>query len=222
MTTGIVQTETRHPGGFMVSEANGRYSRDSVTIGQNQAIVAGQVLGESLPGAGTFAAAAAVPNGSNAGNGTVSAPTTAAGAQSGTYTVRAIAPLVWEVADPSGRVIGEARNAVAFNTQIGFTITAGGTAFAAGDQFTVAVTETDPADAKQYKALNLAATDGSQNALVISWGNYTTGAGQTMPATVVARDAEVRGVDLVWPAGISVPQLAAGIAQLAAVGIVVR
>ena len=301
MTTGIVQTESKHPGGFMVSEAPGRYSRQAVTIDASQTIVAGQILGLSTAGDGSFAAAAAVALGTNTGTGTMSAPTVGPGVQAGTYRIVASAPLRWDVFDPAGKNIGEAFDVTAFAGQIGFTITHSSTAFAAGDEFSVTVTETDPANAGKYVELGITqaaasaatssssavlhfaavpqtllnmvaagtpiavadvttagviapgttvlsatattvtmsanalsggvviadqitftATDGSENAAGISWGNYTTAAGQTMQGTAIVREAEVRGVDLTYPAGASAGQIAAANAQLAALGIVVR
>ncbi len=41
-----VFTETRHTGGFMLSEANGTRSRDTVTIVSGQNLKAGMVLGK--------------------------------------------------------------------------------------------------------------------------------------------------------------------------------
>lgn len=222
MTTGIVLTENRHAGGFMVSEAPGRYSRDAILIGASQAIIAGQILGEITAGDGGFAAAAAVAAAGNTGTGTVSAPTVGAGVLAGTYRMVAIAPLVWEVFDPNGNMIGEARDSVAFAGEIGFTVTHSATAFVAGDAFTVLVTETDPAASGEYVALSLTATDGSENAAAISWANVTTAAGQTTAATVIRREAEVRGVDLTYPTGATTNQIAAINAQLAAIGIIVR
>jgi hypothetical protein len=293
-TTGIVLTENRHAGGFMVSEAPGRFSRDDVTLAQNQNVVAGQVLGEALKGSGSFSPGSASAQSGNTGNGTVGTVTAGVGVQAGTYRLQAIAATHFEVFDPSGRLIGEANTGTAFVGQIGFTITAGGTAFVSGDAFTVAVTETDPSDAGEFVALGVStavtsaatssgstltfaavpssviagmvvadlttsgvipagttvssvtattvvlsanvtsggvlsgdtitftAADGSQNAAAISWGNYSTGSGVTMPITVIDREAEVRGVDLTYPAGASAAQIAVINAQLLAIGIVVR
>ncbi|WP_166304287.1 head decoration protein [Bradyrhizobium sp. 2S1] len=39
-------TEGRHPGEFILNEANGDLSRDNITIAQNVSIVPGQVLGK--------------------------------------------------------------------------------------------------------------------------------------------------------------------------------
>jgi hypothetical protein len=295
MNIGIVLTETRHPGGFMVSEAPGRLSRDAVVIAQSQTLVAGQVLGEPTVGDGSFAAAAGVALGTNTGTGTMSTPSVGVGVQAGTYRMVASAPLRWDVFDPAGRNIGEAFDATAFAGQINFTITHSSTAFAAGDEFSVAATETDPSDAGDFVALGVSsgvtnaatssssavlhfaavpasiiagmvvadlttpaaiaagttvlsataetvtmsedavgggvlngdsitfmAADGSENAAAISWGNYTTAAGETMEGTVIHRNAEVRGVDLTYPAGASAAQIAVINAQLLALDIVVR
>lgn len=124
--------------------------------------------------------------------------------------------------DPSGKLIGEGANSAAFAGQIGFTMTAGTTPFAAGDKFTVAVTETDPADAGEYLPLNLSATDGTENAAGISWDNYTPPSGGTMSGTAIVRNAEVKGVNLTYPSGANSTQIAAINAQLAALGIIVR
>ncbi len=298
-TTEIVLTENRHAGGFMVSEAPGRFSRDAVTLAQSQTIVAGQILGMATKGDGTFSPGSASAVAGNTGNGTVGTVTAGVGVQAGTYRLQAIAATHFEVFDPSGRLIGEANTGTAFAGQIGLTITAGGTAFVSGDAFTVAVTETDPTDAGEFVALGVSsattngatssssavlnfgagnvpasvlvgmvvadvttsgviaagttvssinatagtvtmsgdalsggvlsgdvitftAADGSQLAAAISWANYTTGAGATMSITVIDREAEVRGVDLTYPAGATAAQIAAANAQLLAIGVVVR
>lgn len=219
-TTGITLNEALHAGSFIVSEANGRRSRQQVTIAA--AVTTGMILGVGTKGDGTFAAAAGVAGSGNTGNGTMGTPTAGTGAQAGTYTVEYTAAGRFNVLDPSGRIIGQGVNGTAFAGQIGFTMTAGGTAFAAGDTFTVAVTETDPSDAGEYEPLNLSATDGTQNAAGISWDNYTPPSGGTMQGTIIAREAEVRQSTLTYPSGASNTQIAAINAQLAALGIIVR
>jgi hypothetical protein len=310
-TTGIVLTENRHAGGFMVSEAPGRYSRQAILIAASQNLIAGQILGLATAGDGSFAAGAAAAVAGNTGNGTVSAPSVGVGVQAGSYRMVAISATEFELFDPSGNLVGIAKTGTAFATQIGFTITAGGTAFVAGDSFTVAVTETDPSDAGQYVALGVSsavtsaatasssavlhfaggipsltapggvsvpaiiagmvvadlttagvipagttvlsvstsantvtmsanaaaggvvlgdaitftATDGSQNPAAISWANVNTvTSGATAIATAIVREAEVRGVDLTYPAGASAAQITAINAALLAppLGIVVR
>ena len=173
-TTGIVLTENRHAGGFMVSEAPGRYSRQSILIAANQNLIAGQILGMATKGDGSFAAGAGAAAGTNTGTGTMNTPTVGVGVQAGVYRIVASAPLRWDVFDPSGKNIGEAIDATAFAGQIGFTITHSSTAFAAGDVFTVTVTETDPSDAGEYVALGVssAVTTGatSSSSAVLNFG----------------------------------------------------
>lgn len=217
--TGITLNESQHPGDFMVSEAPGRLSRQQVTIAA--AVTTGLILGVGAAGDGSFAAAAGVA-GTNTGNGTMSTPSAVAGAQVGNYEVEYIAATRFNVNDPSGRLVGEGVDGTLFNNQISFTMTAGGTAFAAGDTFVVAVTETPPTDAGQYEPLNLSATDGTQIAAGISWDNYTPPSGGTMQGTIIARSAEVKGDMLTYPSGANSTQIAAINAQLAALNIIIR
>lgn len=65
-----------------------------------------------------------------------------------------------------------------------------------------------------------AAADGT--AAGICYGPVTTGSGETVKATAILRDAEVRGSSLVFASGITAPQKAAQIATLATLGIIVR
>lgn len=220
MTTGIDLTESRHPGAFMVSEAPGRYSRQAVTIAA--AVTTGLVLGAGEAGMGTFAAAAATATAGNTGNGTVGTVTAGTGAQAGSYFIEFTAATKFNLMDPEGKLVGNGTTGTAFNNQLGFTITAGGTAFAVGDSFSIAVTETAPTDAGQYVPLNLSATDGTEIVAGISWGNYSPPSGGTMLGTAIVREAEVRGVDLTYPSGASGTQIAAINAGLLAIGIVVR
>ncbi|MGF6837056.1 hypothetical protein QF001_000923 [Paraburkholderia youngii] len=86
------------------------------------------------------ATVASVAYAGNTGNGTMNAPTTQTGVQPGAYNVVFVAATKFEVYDPSGKFIAVGTTGVAFANQVGFTITAGGTAFVAGDGFTVTVT----------------------------------------------------------------------------------
>ena len=189
-----------------------------------QFIDVGTVLGQITQGA--WSVAAAVAGGSNAGNGTVAlgSPAAIAGAaQVGTYKAVALAALEWEVYDPNGKLLGVAADAAAFSNQIAFTIAHGSTPFAAGDVFTFAIT--DAAGAGQYTALNLSATDGSQNAVGVAAKAETAqaGADNINGLVVLARGPAVLLADgLVWPSGITSTQQAAALAQLAALGIIVR
>ncbi len=86
--------------------------------------------------------ASAAKAGGNTGTGTVSAGPTvqAANASNGVYQVRFTDATHFNVVDPNGRQLQPGTTAAAYLDGIGFTITAGGTAFVAGDGFDVTVT----------------------------------------------------------------------------------
>jgi len=93
--------------------------------------------------AATAAAVSAPKAGGNTGTGTVSAGPTVNGAvaQNGAYTVVFTGATTFNVFDPNGRELQPGNTGAAYNDGgIGFTITAGGTAFVAGDGFTMTVT----------------------------------------------------------------------------------
>lgn len=131
-------TETFHNGGFIVSEANGHASRSAVTLMAGAIYLAGTVMGQITTG--TSASAAAL--GANTGNGTfgsitpVSVPT-----QIGAYIVTFTDATHFTVTAPDGAT-ATGTTGVAFGALgIGFTITAGGAAFVAGDSFNVTATQ---------------------------------------------------------------------------------
>ncbi|MBW7965311.1 head decoration protein [Bradyrhizobium sp. BR 10261] len=225
MTTGIVQTETKHSGCFMVSEAESYRSRDVFTVALNQTLVAGQVIGKTA--VTSLVTSSVVADAGNTGNGVFTIDGTApvgAGAKDGVY--RVVNTLVsansgmFLVFDPDGVEIGRVAVGATFNNQIKFVIADGATDWNIGDAFsvTVGIEETD----YQVAVLNPTATDGTQRAAGIMWSNVTTDGSNTQKATVVTRAAEVRGVDLTWPAGITAAQQAEAIRQLEALQIIVR
>jgi hypothetical protein len=96
-----------------------------------------------VAGGATAGTAVATAKGTNTGNGTFGAITVAAPAQAGAYVVSFDAATTFTVSDPEGVEIGHGSTGTAFSAGgLGFTITAGGTAFAAGDAFDVTVTLT--------------------------------------------------------------------------------
>jgi hypothetical protein len=225
MTTGIVQVEPKHAGAFMVSEAPGRQSRDRFVVALNQSLVAGQVIGKTAVVAQVTSSA--VADVTNTGNGVITldaAAPVAAGAKNGVY--RAVNELVatnsgeFIVFDPDGIEIGRVAVGATFNNQIKFVIADGATDFAIGDAFsiTVGIEETD----YQIAAYNPASVDGSQRVAGILWEGVTTDGVNLGAGVVITRAAEVRGVDLVWPAGISAIQKADAIRQLEKLGIIAR
>lgn len=73
----------------------------------------------------------------------------------------------------------------------------------------------------KYTAHDTAHSDGSQSAAAILYGAVDASGGDT-PGVIVDRDVEVNGNLLVWKSGISGGDKTAGIAALAALGIIVR
>lgn len=225
MPTGIVQTESRHAGGFMVSEARGRRSRDRFVVALLQTLVPGQVVGRTAVVANATSSVAA--DAGNTGNGVFTIDVTApvgASAKNGVY--RVVNDLVatnggeFQVFDPDGLEIGRVAVAATFNNQIKFVIADGATDFAIGDAFsvTVGISEAN----SQIAAFVVAATDGTQRPFGIIWEPVTTDGSNLGACTVIVREAEVRGVDLTWPSGITAPQLADAIRQLEKQQIIVR
>lgn len=73
----------------------------------------------------------------------------------------------------------------------------------------------------KYEQLNTAAEDGTEDAAAILFAATDATDGDA-EAAAIARDAEVNGHELVWPSGISGGAKTAAIAQLVALGIIVR
>lgn len=164
------------------------------------------------------APAAAAANAGNTGNGTVSAPSAQVGIQVGTYNIEFIAATKFNVYDPAGNLVGEGSTGTAFANQIGFTITAGGTAFVAGDGFTIAVA----AGSGKVVPLNLTAVDGSAVPVGVVVRQATVPAGADAPVVVVERLAVLLSDGLIYPSGATTNQKNAIRAQLAALGLIVR
>jgi hypothetical protein len=211
--------ENRHAGGFIVSEARGHRSRDIGTLGGGVVIHAGTVLGFKTGGVAAAWPGNAEQVDTNVGNGTIAMAGTpvASGAQLGVYKAVATAATVFAVTDPYGNALGNATAGTAFSNQIAFTITAGATAFAAGDEFSIEV----QAISGVFQPLNPGATDGTQTAAGIAF-NGVDATLNDRPDTVMVRECEVNGSELLWPAGITAAQIAAATAQLTALDIITR
>jgi hypothetical protein len=204
--------EDFHDGGFLISEANGTRSRKrGLLSGTN--FKAGHTLGLISHGAATAAASAG-----NTGNGTSSAVTTQANCQTGVYRAVFTAATKFEVFDPDGNMIGKGSTGVAFATEVGFTITAGGTAFVGGDGFDITVA----AATAKYVEYDPAGTNGAEVLTALNYGAVDASAADKS-GTVIARSAEVNASELVWKAGVTTNQKAAALAALEVLaGIVAR
>lgn len=134
------------PGQVANSELSNRISR---TVESAAGIAFGQPAfrgsgDHGVIAGGTFAATgAAAAQGTNTGNGTFGAIAVTAGAAQGVYGVEFDDATHFIVSDPEGVEVGHGTTGVAFSAGgLGFTITAGGTAFVPGDSFTLTVTYT--------------------------------------------------------------------------------
>lgn len=134
----------------------------------------GTVLGQQSTNPISAAATAG-----NTGNGTIGSLSVGSAPLVGTYKATATSATVFAVTDPEGNALGNATAGTPFtSSEINFTITAGGTAFAAGDSFSILV-----ADAVgTYIECVKTASDGSQTPVAIladdadaSGGPVTTG-----------------------------------------------
>jgi|LGVF01.2.fsa_nt_gb hypothetical protein len=210
-------TEGMHAGEFIASEAKGTRSREVLTIDTGD-LVAGQVLGKITKGAATPAADA----GNAADTGTIASAAVGAGAKPGAYRATCIEPATnagaFMVTDPDGIEVGIATVAVEFvGGGLTFTITDGTTDFSAGEGFTITVA----AGSGKCVAFNQDGTDGTEVAAGILYDN-TDATDADQEAVAIVRDAEVNGNDLTWPADIEAAEKTAAIAELAALGIIVR
>lgn len=122
--------------------------------------------------------------GTNAGNGTVGAISLGASSQIGNYVLTAKSATGFGVVDPEGNALADATVGTAYTSaEINFTITAGGTAFAAGDSFTLAVVNAIGTFIESVKT----ATDGSQTPVAVLVDDVDASAG------AVAGDAYFMG-----------------------------
>lgn len=217
--------ETRHAGGFIKSEASGHRSREQVTIAEGESVVAGQVLGKVGVNEGAVTVDAAVFTGTGDGTYTPGTPAYGAGVMEGTYRVVCVEKTddsgLFEVIRPDGTIDGQAVVGTAYNGQLKFTIADGSTDFAQGAAFAVPVTIAAADDEGEYKALDLSATDGAENAAAVAFDAYDA-SDAAVQGVAMVRDCELVAADLTWPDGISDNEKAAAIAQLADAGIIVR
>lgn len=215
MTT---KTELLHAGGFIISEANGNRSRDNATLLSGQNLKAGAVVGLiTLAGASETHAGAT-------GNGVMTLDATnpvRQGAKAGVYKATAITAAAnggtFRVEDPDGNVMGDVAVGATFDDDIKFVIADGATDFVVGDIFLITVA----AGSSKATVLTPAAQDGSQAAGGILFAD-TDASAADVPCVLVTRQAEVNGLELTWPAGISAGDKAAAIAKLATAGLIVR
>lgn len=214
-------TENPHTGEFIASEAPGTRSREQITLvgDGTTTIKAGTVLARRVD-ADDVTVAAPVADAGNTGNGTFAAtPTVDDGAMAGNWRIVITEPGSntgeFEVRRPDGTLEGSGTVASAYNGEMNFTLQDGATDFVAGDAFTVNVSYDEAADTV-WGAYNQDATNGFQYPAGILYAAKigTTGG---VSAVAFARDGEVNGNLLTWPADITAAEKAEAIQQLAAI-----
>lgn len=153
----------------------------------------GTVLGQK-----TTQSVEVTPGATNTGNGTVGSTGVGASVKYGTYTLTATAPTIFSVTDPEGTVLGNATAGTAFSTgnEVLFTITAGSTAFAAGDSFSLYV----PQSTGDYVVSVKTASDGSQTpSAILATSVDTTNGPVTVDAYVMGEfNARAISYDSSW------------------------
>lgn len=177
----IIATMTQHYSNVVKREFSPEwgYCKKVVTINTPTAasLGIGSVLGAYV--ASPVGTAGAVVG---TGNGTVGAITVVSTAvlEIATYTVKATSASAFVLLSPvTGRVLGIGAFGVLFSQAgFSFTVTAGATAFVAGDSFPIVVTGT-----LKYKLNDISSTDGSEQPRVVIVGDAT---GRPMVSTVLA------------------------------------
>lgn len=221
-----VMTETLHAGGFIVSEGENYYSRAAITIGAEQELVAGTVLGKIGEDTGTVTVGTVTFAGAGNGTCTKASPAYGDDVQEGTYTVVCVESVadggVFQVVRPDGTIAGTAKDGVAYDGEVKFTLAHGATDWDAGDAYSIPVSIANDAAAGIYVAFNQDGADGENIPVGVLFDAVTTGEGETASAVAIVRHAQVRGPDLTWPADIEAGEKASAIAALAAIGIIVR
>ena len=208
------KTETIRTGEFIQSEARGERSRDEITVKSGQNLSAGDVLAREATGL----TAASAADAGNTGDGTMGTVTPAVTAKEGQYIVTIVEPATdagaFTVEDPDGENVGTGTVAVAFSSDIGFTLADGATDFVAGDRFIITISQ----GTGLYKALP---NDGTEEAAGVLYADVDASAAAVQGVGIV-RDAEVNGLLITWPSGISDTNKDLAIGQFAALGIIVR
>lgn len=219
----VLNERARAAGDFLIwedgADGAGAYAREAVSIAGGLGIVLpGTVLAQITSNGGVISSAVKA-GGANTGNGTNGTLSVLATAMLGVYQIRMTSATAFTVTDPRGRTVGSGTAGTPFaGGQIVFTITAGGTPFAAGDGFDVTVS----AVPLSYVPSTDTGANGSQTAIAVNLNEVDTTNG-AVSSTVIARDAVVNVNCLVYHSTVNdAAKRAAKATQLRAVGIIVR
>jgi hypothetical protein len=190
---------------------------DTVSIASGQVLLRGAVVGQQT--ANEFAvvsSAATVAGGANTGTGTIASITTGPQQKIGTYRVTLTAATTFNVYDPTGELVGSGSTGTAFTSvQVAFTVTAGGTAFAANDGFNLAVEAVAGTGAGAYVLVTGTAVDGSQNPgnwLILAEDTNTSASGtNAVTSAPVYLAGEFDGNYLTFGAGLTIQGIRAAL-----------
>lgn len=178
-----ILTSTPRLAEFVLDEASGQRSRENIVVTQTGAAVpSGTLLTQSGDAATTGTSAATAGNTGNPTFGTIAV---SAAAKPGDYKLTFSAATKFTVEDPAGVTVGNGTTGVAFSKSgLGFTLTAGGTAAVAGDEFTISVA----AGTGKYIPYTASGAAGPADAILYNWLPAKTG---DSSAVGFVRDCEV-------------------------------
>jgi hypothetical protein len=157
----------------------------------------------------------AAKTGGNTGNGTLTNVETAqvATAMPGNYLVTFTGATTFNVTDPKGNLLSPGTTGKYYEDRIGFLATSGGTAFVAGDSFTIGV-----GTGSGYATF----WNGSNAVAGIIYNTDYVPAGGTLKMTAIMREAEVQLQALQFPAGTTPQEIQTAATQLRALHIIPR
>jgi hypothetical protein len=220
----LTYTEPDNLSDVVKFEAEGTYSRDTVTIASGTAAM---TVGTVLAKLTTGAASSAAKSGGNTGNGTLTLDVTTpvlAGAKNGIYTARCVTAAAnggtFRITDPDGYVLGDVAVAATFANDIKFVIADGASDFIVGDGFDITVA----AGSGKWTLYDPTAVNGAaQAAGVLLTHAVDASAADKTEVIVLTRLAEVSALKLKWGAGVTTQgHKDIAIAQLKAIGIIAR
>lgn len=200
---------------FLVSEANGYRSRSEFVVANTAVtpLLAGTVLGRLTAATAT----ASDPSPTNTGNPTFGSITAASTTMIGNYRITFLTATTFSVARPDGVLLANGATGVAYNQGgLAFTLTAGGTAAVAGDNFNIAVVQR----VGDFVRHTTGGSDGSQTVAGILFEEVPASA--SLMRTIIRRDAEVNAAHLTYASGSSGAQITTANDALLAFGIAVR
>lgn len=219
-----VVTDGMGDGAFIIGMNDSNRSNKQILLAITAVVLpAGLVLGAVDLGVKTVTPGAPVSgSGGTVGNGAIGTVTADNGAPEGTWQVVITNPAAnagfFEVRRPDGSVDGDGAVGVAYNGGINFTLADGSNDWLEDDRIPIVVNVAS--GGVQYKPLDLAGVDGTQNFGGILWGRREINTA-TQRGTAVVRDQTVNGFALTWPAGITDEQKATLIEQAEAKGLII-